>query len=81
MKETKGETWNDSEEKVQNVYAQKLGQDGIEIELAHRMKSNIRDKFTNRPQKIFVKLLRFKDEAKIFQNAKKLKGQNINIYL
>ena len=30
-------------------------------------------------EKIIVKLLRFKDKTKIFQNANKLKGQNIFI--
>ena len=35
IKETKGETWNDCEEKVQDMFAQKLGLDGIEIERAH----------------------------------------------
>ena len=61
------------------MFAQKLGLDGIEIERAHRVKRNSRDSDTNRPQTIVVKLLRFKDKTKIFQNANKLKGQNIFI--
>ena len=32
-----GETWNDCEEKVQDMSAQKLGLDGIETERAHQM--------------------------------------------
>ena len=77
IKETKGETWNDCEEKVHDMFAQKLGLDGIEIERAHRVKRNSRDSNTNRPRTIAVKLLRFKDKTKILQNANKLKGQNI----
>ena len=79
IKETKGETWNDSEEKVQDMLAQKLGLDGIEIERAHRVKRNNIDSNTNRPRIIVVKLLLFKGKTKIFQNANKLKGQNIFI--
>ena len=30
MKEKKGEVWNDCEEKFQDIFAQKLGLDGIE---------------------------------------------------
>ena len=61
------------------MFAQKLGLDGIEIERAHRVKHNSRDSNTNRPRTIVVKLLRFKDKTKIFQNANKLKGQSIFI--
>ena len=53
--------------------------DGIEIECAHRVKHNNKDSSTNRLQVIVVKLLRFKDKTKMFQNANKLKGQNIFI--
>ena len=35
MKGTKGDTWNDYDEKVQDMFAQKLGLYGIEIERAH----------------------------------------------
>ena len=43
IKETKGETWNDCQEKVQDMFAQKLGLDGSEIERAHRVKHSSRD--------------------------------------
>ena len=79
IKEMKGETWNDCEEEVQDMFAQKLGLDGIETECAHRVKLNNRDSNTNRPRTIVMKLLRLKDKTKIFQNANKLKGQNICI--
>ena len=61
------------------MFAQKLGLDSIEIERSHRVKRNNRDNNTNRPRTIVVKLLRFKDKAKIFPNANKLKGQNLFI--
>ena len=77
IKETKGEAWNDCEEKVQGMFAQKLRLDGIETERAHRVKRNSRGSNTNRPRTIVVKLLRFKDKTNIFQNANKLKGQNL----
>ena len=35
IKQTKGETWNDCKKKVQDMLAQKLRLDGIEIERAH----------------------------------------------
>ena len=47
IKETKTETWNDCEENVKDMFAQKLGLDGIEIERVHRVKCNSRD--SNRP--------------------------------
>ena len=71
---------NDCEEKVQEGYVYTETRIGsIEIERAHRVKRNNRDSNTNRPRTIVVKLLRFKDKTKMFQNANKLKGQNIFI--
>ena len=61
------------------MFAQRLGLDGIKIEREHRVKRNNRDSNTNRLRKTVVKLLRFKNKTKIFQNANKLKGQNIFI--
>ena len=58
------------------MFAQKLGLVGIEIERAHIVKHNNRDSNTKGPRTIVVKLLRFKDKAKIFQWAKKLKGND-----
>ena len=50
---------------------------GIETERAHRVKRNSRVSNTNKPGTIVVKLVRFKNKTNIFQNANKLKGQNI----
>ena len=77
IKERKGETWNDCKEKAQDMFAQKLGLDSIEIEHAHGVKCNHRDSNTNRARTIVVKLFRFKGKTKMFQNANKLKGQSI----
>ena len=54
IKETEGETWNDCEEKFQDMFEQKLGWDAIKAWCAHRLKRNNRDSNTNRPQTIAV---------------------------
>ena len=79
IKETNAETWNDCKEKIQAMFAQKLRLDGIAIENAHRVRGNNRDINISRPPTIVVKLLRFKGKTKVFENANKLKGQNIFI--
>ena len=61
------------------MFAEKLRLDGIEIDRVHLVKRNNRDNNTNRPRTTVVKLLRFQDKTNIFQNANKLKGQNIFI--
>ena len=58
---------NDCEENVQDMFAQKVGLEGIEIELTHRIKWNNRDSNTKRPRTIVEKFLRFKGKTKIFQ--------------
>ena len=72
MKEKKGEVWNDCEEKFQDIFAQKLGLDGIENQRAHRVKRNNGDSNTNRPRTIVVELLRFKDNQKYFKMLREL---------
>ena len=51
------ETCNDCKEKVQDMFAQKMGLDGIEIERAHLVKHKISDSNSNRPRTIVVKVL------------------------
>ena len=75
IKKTTRETWNEYEEKVQDMFAQKLGLDGIEIECAHQVKRDNRDSITNRTWAIVVKLLRSNEKTKIFQNANQFLGQ------
>ena len=43
------------------------------------MKDNKRDSNINKPPAIVVKMLRFKDKTKVFQNPNKLTGQNVFI--
>lgn len=75
--EEKGENWEMSEMKVQEILGKKLGLNvkDIEIERAHRV-----GKFDeSRPRQIVVKLLRYKDKQMIQSQAKKLKGTRIYI--
>ena len=48
------------------MFAQKLRLNSIEIERTHRVKRNNRDSDANRSRTMVVKLLRFKDQTKIF---------------
>lgn len=68
LKQTKGETWNDREEKVHDMFVQKLGLDGSETGRAHQVKRNNIDSNTNRARTIIVNLLRYKDKTKIPAN-------------
>lgn len=74
--ESSGETWADTEEKIQRVLAEKLQLQGeIEMERAHRTGKPGGD----RPRPIVVKLLRYKDRTAILQRTKNLKGSKIYI--
>ena len=79
--ETPGETWEDCEEKLQQVFQEKLGLEcPIEIERAHLTSSRQNNpKNEDNPRTIICNLLRYKDKVKILQKAKKLKGTNIFI--
>ena len=57
IKETKKETWNDCEEKVQDMFAQKLGLNGIGNKHADWVQHNNRDSITNRPRKNFREIV------------------------
>ena len=82
--ENEGETWNETEEKVKNIFKEKLEIEGdIEIEKAHRMygNNNIKNNnSSNRPKTIILKLLKYKDKEVILNRAKKLTGTNMYIY-
>lgn len=74
--ESPGETWTETEEKVQKVLAEKLQlQREVEVERAHRAGKPGGD----RPRSIMVKLLRYKDRETILQRTKSLKGSKIYI--
>lgn len=78
IKESEGEKWSDSEDKVRKLLKEKLKLDPlkIEIERAHRTG---RIPSSTRPRPIVVKFLRFKDKLEVLSNAKALKGTNIYI--
>ena len=79
--ETPGETWEDCEEKLQQVFQEKLGLEcPIEIERAHRTSSRQNNTNNgNNLRTIIQNLLRYKDKVKILQKANKLRGTNIFI--
>ena len=74
--EKKGETWEQCEEEIQNVFKEKLGLENINIERAHRSKGKTS---SNKPRTIVCKLLSYKQKKEVLKNAKKLKGSNIFI--
>lgn len=76
--ESTGESWADSEEKVKDIFRQKLQlQRDMEIERAHRIGKP--EAARNRPRSIVVKFLNSKDKAAVMQRAKNLKGTQIFI--
>ena len=78
ISESKYETWEKCEEKVDEVFREKLGLDNIHIERAHRVKRGKNDKST-KPRTIVCNLLSFKEKKLVMKNAKKLKNTNIFI--
>ena len=78
ISESKYETWEKCEEKVDEVFSEKLGLDNIHIERAHRVKRGKNDKST-KPRTIVCNLLSFKEKKLVMKNAKKLKNTNIFI--
>ena len=77
LTEEPNETWDDCEQKVQDVLLNNLNIEGI-------IKIDRRHCFGKRrgscPRTIVCRFLRFKDKQKIIQNAKKLKDTRIFIY-
>ena len=78
ISESKYETWEKCEEKVDEVFREKLGLDNIQIERAHRVKRGKNDKST-KPRTIVCNLLSFKEKKLVIKNAKNLKNTNIFI--
>ena len=79
--ESEKETWEETEEKVQNIFTNKLGiKRKIMIERAHRTKKkNSKNEERSRPATVVLKLLNYKDKQTILNNAKKLYGTGIYI--
>lgn len=76
--ESTGDSWADSEEKVKDIFRQKLQlQRNMEMERVHRIGKP--ETARSRPRSIIVKFLNFKDKAAVMQRAKNLKGTKIFI--
>ncbi|XP_065664779.1 uncharacterized protein LOC136086409 [Hydra vulgaris] len=75
VKENDGESWEDSEMKVNKIFENYLGLKGIKIERAHRTGQ----KNSVKPRTIIIKLLDFKDKIDILKKTTNLKGKNIYI--
>jgi hypothetical protein len=69
------ETWDETEDKVLKLFSKTLEVNEVEIERAHRTGY----KKDGRTRTIILKLLRFKDKAKVLKEAHRLKGLNIYI--
>ena len=74
--EKKGETWEQCEEEIENIFKEKLHLENTNIERAHRSKGKAS---SNEPRTIVCKLLSYKQKKEILKNAKKFKGSNIFI--
>ena len=73
--EVGNETWEQTEEILQNLFKEKLQLENISVERAHR----VGNKEKNNKRTIVVKLASFKDKLKIISETRKLKGTNISI--
>ena len=78
ISESKQETWQKCEEKVDEVFCEKLGLDNIHIERVHRVKRGKNDKST-KPRTLLYNLLSFKEKKLVMKNTKKMKNKNIFI--
>ena len=74
--ERKGETQEQCEEELQNIFKEKLDLENIDIERAHRSKGKTS---SNKPKTIACKLQSYKQKKEVLKNVKKLKGSNVFI--
>lgn len=70
LSEDSNESWEETEQKVNELVMNKLGLTNVEIERAHRTGS----KTGAKPRTVIVKFLRYKDKEEILKNGCKLKG-------
>ena len=78
ISQSKYETWEKCEEKVDKVFREKLALDNIHIERAHCAKRDKNDKST-KPRTIICNLLSFKEKKLVMKNTRKMKNANIFI--
>ena len=78
--EENGESWDDCERKVKEIFMEKLEleNDIIIIERAHRAKKSKYGK-KDQPRTIVCKLLNYKDNVEVLQNCKWFRGSHIYI--
>ena len=69
------QTWEQTEEILQDLFEEKLLLENISVERVHR----VGNKEKNNKRTIVVKLASFQDKLKIISEARKLKGTNISI--
>ena len=74
--ERKGETCEQFENKVPNIFKEKLGFENTDIERAHRSKAKVS---SNKPRTSVCMLLSYKHKKEILKNVKKLRGSNFFI--
>lgn len=73
IEETQGETWTETEQKVQNIFKEQLQlKESIEVERAHR--TGRYESRRPRPRPVVVKFEKYRDKTTILQRAKYLKG-------
>ena len=77
ISESKYETWEKCEEKVDEVFREKLVLENIHNERGHRVKRGKNDKST-KPRTIVCNRLSFKEKKLVMKNAKKLKNTNVS---
>ena len=74
--ERKGETCEQFENKVPNIFKEKLGLENIDIERAHRSKAKVS---SSKPRTSVCMLLSYTHKKEILKNVKKLRGSNFFI--
>ena len=73
--EVENETWEQTEQILQNLFKEKLQLENISVERVRR----VGNKEKNNKRTIVLKLASFKDKLKIISEARKLKGTNISV--
>ena len=68
---SKYETWEKCEEKVDEVFREKLGLENIHIELADRVKRGKKVK-SIKPRTIVCKLVSFKEKKTVYEKCKEI---------
>ena len=79
IKESEGEKWSDSEDKVRKLLTEKLQINNRTTELERTHRTGRPPSSSTRPRPIVVKFLHHKDKLEVLSKAKALKGTNIFI--